>query len=421
MRLKRVLLPVLLAATLLMVKDQAAHTQSGFALRDGDRVVFFGDSITEQQLYTTFVEEYIATRFPQRNISFFNAGWNGERVTGGNGGPSAIRLERDVIAVRPTVVTILLGMNDGNGLPFDPGLYESYQHGYQQIVNHLERELPGVRLTLLQPSPYDDVTRPPRFVVGYNTVLARYGEFVEDLARQHGAACADFNRPVVAALRQAADVDLPAARRLVPDRIHPAPGAHLVMATALLQTWDAPALVTAVSIDALAGQATRQENTHVSALRAGTDLVWMQQDEALPFAIDRSDPTIHLALRVAGIEEQLNQQPLVVTGLTAPRYTLKIDGEEIGRFTREEWAAGINLASLATPMARQAQLVQALIQRRNRVRYTRWRQVLVPLYRGRSERLLRALNRLETVETELTCRQQKLAQPQPHYFQLTPA
>src|SRR5262249_53002873 len=120
-------------------------------------------------------------------------------------------------------------------------------------------------------------------------------------------------------------------------------------------------------------------------------------------------------------DERLNQEPLVVTGLTAPRYTLKIDGEEIGRFTREEWAAGVNLASLPTPMARQAQLVQALIQRQNRVRRTRWRQVLVPLYRGRSERLLRELNRFETVETELMRRQQKLAQPQPHYFQLTPA
>ncbi len=30
----------------------AAHAQS-FALKDGDRVVFYGDSITDQRLYTT--------------------------------------------------------------------------------------------------------------------------------------------------------------------------------------------------------------------------------------------------------------------------------------------------------------------------------------------------------------------------------
>ena len=82
MRLRRVLWPALLAATLLLIKGQPARTQSRFALRDGDRVVFFGDSITEQQLYTTNVEAYVATRFPRQNIRFFNAGWNGERVTG---------------------------------------------------------------------------------------------------------------------------------------------------------------------------------------------------------------------------------------------------------------------------------------------------------------------------------------------------
>jgi lysophospholipase L1-like esterase len=421
MLFRRVLLPVLLAASLLLVKDQAARTQSRFALQDGDRVVFFGDSITQQQLYTTFVEAYVATRFPRRNIWFFNAGWNGERVTGGNGGPSELRLKRDVIAARPTVVTILLGMNDGNGLPFDPALYATYQQGYQQIVAQLEQALPTVRLTLLQPSPYDDVTRRPRFVVGYNSVLTRYGEFVERLARRHGAGCADFNHPVVAALREAVDVDLPAARRLVPDRIHPAPGGHLVMAAALLQAWGAPALVTAVSLDAVAGQVTRQANTRVSALRAGTDLVWVQQDEALPFPIDRSDPTIQLALHGADVDEQLNQEPLVVTRLTAPRYMLKIDGEAVGRFTREEWAAGVNLASLATPMARQAQLVHSLLRRRNRVQFTRWRQAVVPLYHSRSERLLRTLNGFDRVETELTRRLQKMAQPRPHQFQLTPA
>ena len=44
-----------------------AHAQGGFALREGDRVVFYGDSITDQRLYTTFVEDYVVTRFPEAN------------------------------------------------------------------------------------------------------------------------------------------------------------------------------------------------------------------------------------------------------------------------------------------------------------------------------------------------------------------
>src|SRR5512137_2763390 len=91
----------------------AASAQDNFALKDGDRVVFYGDSITDQRLYTTFTETYVLTRFPQRKIEFIHSGWGGDRVTGGGGGPIDLRLQRDVIAYRPTVVTIMLGMNDG--------------------------------------------------------------------------------------------------------------------------------------------------------------------------------------------------------------------------------------------------------------------------------------------------------------------
>ena len=84
-----------------------------FHLKDGDRVVFFGDSITDQRLYTTFTETFAVTRFPKRNITFIHSGWGGDRVTGGAGGGIAERLTRDVFAYKPTVMTIMLGMNDG--------------------------------------------------------------------------------------------------------------------------------------------------------------------------------------------------------------------------------------------------------------------------------------------------------------------
>src|SRR5437016_12617874 len=83
-----------------------------FAIRDGDRIVFYGDSITDQRLYTTFVETYIVTRFPAMNVAFVHSGWGGDRVSGGGGGPIDVRLARDVFAYKPTVVTVMLGMND---------------------------------------------------------------------------------------------------------------------------------------------------------------------------------------------------------------------------------------------------------------------------------------------------------------------
>src|SRR5919199_4307015 len=144
---------------LLAFVSLAIAQQAPFYLKNGDRVVFYGDSITDQRLYTTFVESYAVTRFPALNVSFVHSGWGGDRVSGGGGGPIDVRLERDVIAYRPTVVTIMLGMNDASYRAYDPNVFNTYAGGYRHIVETLKSALPGVRLTLIQPSPFDDVTR----------------------------------------------------------------------------------------------------------------------------------------------------------------------------------------------------------------------------------------------------------------------
>jgi len=69
-----------------------AAPPGNFYLHDGDRVVFYGDSITDQRLYTTFVETYVITRFPQMKVSFVHSGVGGDRVTGGGAGAIDVRL-----------------------------------------------------------------------------------------------------------------------------------------------------------------------------------------------------------------------------------------------------------------------------------------------------------------------------------------
>src|SRR2546422_11304749 len=49
-----------------------------FFIHDGDRVVFLGDSITEQRLYTTYIEAYALTRHPKWKLTFRNVGWGGD-------------------------------------------------------------------------------------------------------------------------------------------------------------------------------------------------------------------------------------------------------------------------------------------------------------------------------------------------------
>src|SRR5215210_2713587 len=140
-----------------------AFAQTPFHLKSGDTVVFYGDSITDQRLYTTFVETYAVTRFPGTKVTFVHSGWGGDRVSGGGGGPIDVRLKRDVFAYKPTVMTIMLGMNDGRYRAFDQEIFDEYANGYRGIVKSVKTALPNIRLTVIQPSPFDDVTRAPNF------------------------------------------------------------------------------------------------------------------------------------------------------------------------------------------------------------------------------------------------------------------
>ena len=49
-------------------------------LKDGDSIVFLGDSITHQVLYTQYVEDYFYTRYPKMRLKFHNAGVGGARA-----------------------------------------------------------------------------------------------------------------------------------------------------------------------------------------------------------------------------------------------------------------------------------------------------------------------------------------------------
>jgi Lysophospholipase L1 and related esterases len=405
---------------LLLLLSSALFAQSGFYLKDGDRVVFYGDSITDQRLYTTFTESYVLTRFPRMKVSFVHSGWGGDRVTGGGGGPIDVRLQRDVLPYKPTVLTIMLGMNDGRYRAFDPDIFEQYSSGFASIIRNVKAALPDVRITVIQPSPYDDVTRAPLFTGGYNAVLVRFSKYLGELASRENLALADLNTPVVESLKKAKSLDPELALKLLPDRVHPGAGGHLLMAEALLLAWHAPAEVTAVEIDAESKQVSRAVNTNITDLHADAALSWTQDDAALPMPLDTKDPLIGLALRASDFVDALDRQPLKVTGLPRDRYALRIDGEAVGSFSRQDLDAGVNLVTLPTPMLKQSLEVHALTLRHNLVHYERWRHFQVPLQEQKLERLQSVLDSLDALEAELLAQQHAAALPKPRHYELSP-
>jgi lysophospholipase L1-like esterase len=340
----------------------SAQPQS-FYLKSGDTVVFYGDSITAQNLYNQWVELYTVTRFPNLRIHFYGSGVGGDRVSGGGGGPIDQRLTRDVFAHQPTVVTVMLGMNDGSYQPTTEAIQTTYTNGYEHLLQSVHEHAPSARITLIGPSPFDDVARPAWPAVRYNEVMRHFADLDQQLAGKFNASFVNFNPPVVALLERAQALDPLVAKLILPDRVHPDFIAHWVMAETLLKGWNAPALVSSVTIDGRAGQVADAQNATVDHVERGDtgELRWTEKENSLPLAFERGNETQSLLLDLTDIQQQLNQETLRVTGVDAGQYTLAIDGEPVGAFSAEELAKGINLADFATPMRSQSQHVSWLI------------------------------------------------------------
>jgi len=415
---------ILLAALTVAVPVAGA---GDFYLKNGDRVVFYGDSITEQRLYTVIAETYVVTRYPKLDAVFVHSGWGGDRVSGGGGGAIDTRLPRDVFAYKPTVITIMLGMNDGEYSAESEAVDKKFFDGYRHIVDAVHSALPGVRITAIRPSPYDDVTRPPNFPGGYNEVMISFGKWIANYAGEAGLDVADLNTDVVQVLAKANEQNGEEARKIIPDRVHPSFAGHLIMAEELLKSWGARAVVSAVAIDTSAGQPQVKSAEHagITALSAEHLLEWTELDDALPLPFQSwqsmwgSGP-LKLVLSSSDVAEALNRQSLRVTGLHDGVYTLEIDGQPVGTFNNDQLASGINLALLETPMTKQAREVYELTVAHCNIHNDRWRTIQVPLTEYDLPQSRAAMESIDALEQAVVAKQHEAAQPKPHKYALVP-
>lgn len=407
---------VSMLALLFGFSAMAQSSTNPFALRNGDRVVFYGDSITAQRLYTRFSEEFIVSRYPELRISFFNAGVSGDTVEGGHSGDMETRLKRDVLPFHPTVVTIMLGMNDGRYTTAYRKNFADYAAGYRKLISALRRELPGVRLFLICPSPYDEIAHKP-LIPGYNTVMLRYGQFVVALGREERIPVIDFNEPLMDAIRAGMGINPAMAGTLLPGLIHPSPAGHWIMAAALARGWNADLLISSITIDGTNATISGEARTSVRNLHAANGaLSWSQLDQAVPLPLVLEDPTTQFLFRISDLGS-FDQQVLRVTELSAPRYTLSIDGKKIACFTREELSAGVNLAMYETPMEQQAQAIDWTADDRAKLSGTRF-DLLTERDAGPHQQ--DAVEALDGLDQQMIRGEYRAAQPRPHTFELTP-
>ncbi|MGB7549259.1 MAG: SGNH/GDSL hydrolase family protein [Terracidiphilus sp.] len=391
-----------------------------FALKDGDTVVFYGDSITAQRLYTRDVEEFVLTRYPALHVRFVNAGVPGDRVNGGYAGTMAERVERDVAPFHPTMITVMLGMNDG-GWGYGPSdIDATFQQGYRTLLEALHKAAPGAALTLICPTPYDEITHGTEFP-GYARVINRFADDVSGIAAQLQAegdkdvGVADMNRSMTDALERATQQFPHFAPLIVPDRIHPSETGQWIMAAALMSAWHVDPIVSSLVLNAADAQVIDKHHTTVTKVdKSAGDLTWTQLDDALPLPLDFNNAMTPMLLKISDLA-QLDQMILRIASLDPGQYELSIDGKAVASFSRDELQRGVNLALLKTPMLDQARDIDSQEGERmtlDQARFILGADLKPSATSGPTE------DRLWQAEDDIAASIRKDLDPKPHHFEL---
>lgn len=328
-----------------------------FFFKNGDRVVMIGDSITEQHLHSNYVESFVVSRFPDWQFAFRNTGIGGDTSTGG-----ASRTERDILAFKPTAVTITFGMNDaGYVYPYNPDRLAAYRKGLQTMLDKIRPT--AARVAILSPSPVEK-REDGRALEGYNQTLELFSAWAKNVAVKNNAMFVDQIHPHLAVLQKARDAK-PSNRINGGDAVHPGPSGQILMAWAILKGLGAPTVVSTASISASSGEVGDRENCRLYDVRVHKNgLSFTRKDEAVPFWIPVEARSI---LDWAPVVQDLDQYTLQVVNLPEGRYNLVIDGEKVTTLGSADLERGYNLALLTDgPIAKQAKAVNDAVFAKNR-------------------------------------------------------
>ncbi|MEG2060430.1 MAG: SGNH/GDSL hydrolase family protein [Alistipes sp.] len=226
------------------------------------RIVFIGDSITdgnwgkgdgrptaERNLtdrnhlygsgYMYLCAAHYQSRYPDRDYLFFNRGVSGNTLD-----ELAARWSQDVIALKPDLLSVLIGSNDVSryissltseadaaAREFD---FAGWEATYRQLLDQARQANPRLQIVLCTPfAVRAGALKTEKFYSLREQLLVRCAEVVKHLAADYGAAIVPFQQ-LVAGLegQQPAGDDT----YWVWDGIHPTPACHRRMADCWIKT-----------------------------------------------------------------------------------------------------------------------------------------------------------------------------------------
>ncbi|MFD3261265.1 SGNH/GDSL hydrolase family protein [Paenibacillus lentus] len=202
-------------------------------LKQDDVILFQGDSITDAGRdysdysslghgYPLLIAGRLGHRYPEKNLTVLNRGISGNRAV-----DLQERWNEDCLALKPTVVSIYIGIND-TWRRYDNGSVttsQQFESSYRDLLERTTKSL-DARLVLVEPF----VLPHPEDRKGWREDLDPKIQVVRQLAREFGALLVSLDGLFAAACSKAEP------SYWAGDGVHPSPAGHELIADAWLRT-----------------------------------------------------------------------------------------------------------------------------------------------------------------------------------------
>ena len=293
-----------------------------FELKDGDRIVFLGNSLFENDFQYGYLELALTTRWPERNVTYRNIGWTGDNVFGVarstiTNPPTAYELLMDHLTkAQPTVVFVAYGgieaQEGEEGLP-------TFQDGLTKLLDKIDQL--GAKAILLSPIPILSADA-DETITKRNAMLKLYGSTIAKIAMDRGKQFIDVFNPILERSKQS---------RLTENGIHLNETGYYYLATILekglgLEARSKPVTITVAKTAAEAAAPAKVLNAGDNTV----DLKFTIEEQYLPLP----PPVAELGGTTSG-------QFVKITGLKKGFYRLAAVNLDVITASASQWETGV--------------------------------------------------------------------------------
>jgi len=216
-------------------KTTTEKPSMGIKLRNGQTVLFIGDSITDcgrrvdqRPLgggYVKLFADLLAVREPEKRVTIINKGIGGDRVTG-----LRDRWTDDVLRHKPNWLAVKIGINDLHSvLRGDPNAVtlDRYEEAYDAILSRTKAALPKCSVLLIEPFYLSRERSSSSFRHDVLKLLPKYLQVVRKMSRRYKTRLVKTH-DMFQRLLKYYDADT-----FCPEPVHPNITGHLAIAEAV--------------------------------------------------------------------------------------------------------------------------------------------------------------------------------------------